>query len=66
LSSNYIKLDVDKNKGVYEYCVAFDPPIDAKPMKFYSINQHRELFPIKIFDGELLFVPTLLSDKVIV
>lgn len=65
LSSNYIKIKVEENKGIYEYRVEFDPPVDAKSARFFLVNQHRELFPVKTFDGTLLYVPTMLPQNVI-
>lgn len=66
LSSNYIKIELEENKGIYEYRVDFDPPVDAKNARFFLINQHREKLPVRTFDGTLLYMPTLLPQNVII
>lgn len=57
-------MEVEKNKGLYEYNVYFNPPINAQSVKISLLNKHRELFPVKVFDGEILFLPTMLQEKV--
>jgi len=56
---------MEENKGIYEYRVDFDPPIDAKSIKFFLLNEHRDMFPVKTFDGSLLYTPTMLPENVI-
>lgn len=52
LSSNYLRLEVERGKGVFEYEVKFNPEIDAKNSKFKLVNQVvRELGSVKVFDG---------------
>jgi hypothetical protein len=65
LSSNYIKIEIEKEVGIFKYCVDFDPPVDIKSAKFYLLNQHNEKLPVKTFDGALLFVPIKLPQNVI-
>lgn len=64
LVTNYIKIELKENKGLYTYGVQFDPPIDSKSIKFYLLNQHQTLFPIKTFDGMHLYLPNMLPQKV--
>ncbi|XP_025198064.1 piwi-like protein Ago3 [Melanaphis sacchari] len=64
LSSNYIRIELEEDKGIYEYRVDFHPPVDAKPARFFLINEHRDKFPVKIFDGTLLYVPKMLPENV--
>jgi len=66
LSSNYIRIKLEEDKGLYEYRVDFNPPIDAKFARFFLMNQHKDLFPVKIFDGTLLYVPKKLPQNVII
>lgn len=66
LSSNYIKIITEENKGIYEYRVDFDPPIDAKSARFFLLNCHRDKLPVKTFDGTLLYIPTKLPENVII
>lgn len=66
LSSNYIKIELEANKGIYEYRVDFDPPIDARAARFFLLNCHRDLFPVKTFDGTLLYIPTMLPQNVVI
>lgn len=65
LTSNYIKINIEEDKGIFKYYVDFDPPIDVKSTKYYLLNQHHEKFPVKAFDGTILYVPTKLLQNVI-
>lgn len=63
--TNYIRLQVDKEKGVFEYEVRFDPPVHAAPVRYKLLNQHREFIgTTKTFDGVTLYLPIKLPDKV--
>ncbi|XP_026821095.1 piwi-like protein Ago3 isoform X2 [Rhopalosiphum maidis] len=64
LSSNYIRIKLEEDKGIYEYRVDFHPPVDAKSARFFLVNEHRDKFPVKTFDGTLLYLPKMLPDKV--
>lgn len=66
LLSNYIKVEFEEDKGIYQYIVVFDPPIDSKSAKFHLLNQHKEKFPAKTFDGTSLYIPTMLEKDVII
>jgi hypothetical protein len=57
---------LEENKGIYEYRVDFNPPVDVKSARFFLLNQHREMYPVKTFDGTLLYVPTKLPQDVII
>ncbi|VVC30372.1 Ribonuclease H-like domain,Piwi domain,PAZ domain [Cinara cedri] len=63
LSSNYIKVELEENKGIYEYKVDFDPLIDVKSARFFLLNQHRKELSVRTFDGALLYMPTMLPRK---
>lgn len=64
LSSNYIRIKLEEDKGIYEYRVDFYPPVDAKSARFFLVNQQRDTFPVKTFDGTLLYIPKMLPEKV--
>lgn len=66
LSSNYIKIELEQDKGFYKYVVDYKPPIDAKPLRFKLLNGHRDKFPVKMFDGTLLYIPKKLPQDVII
>jgi len=57
---------LEENKGIYEYRVDFDPPVDVKAARFSLLNGHRSMFPVKTFDGTLLYLPTMLPQNVII
>ena len=58
LTANYVRLEVEKGKGVFEYEVRFDPPVDSRNERFKCLNQHRDVIgPTKTFDGVVLFLP---------
>ncbi|XP_050425877.1 piwi-like protein Ago3 [Adelges cooleyi] len=62
LSSNYIGIELEQNKGVFEYRVDYNPPVDVKPARFMLLNQHRNILPVKTFDGTSLYIPSRLPD----
>lgn len=64
-SSNYIKVFVDKEKGVYEYEVRFTPDFDAKSRRFKTINLiMKEIGSAKVFDGgSVLYLPHQITDS---
>ncbi|XP_022162768.1 piwi-like protein Ago3 [Myzus persicae] len=64
LSSNYIGIKLQEDKGMYEYRVDFNPPIDDKSARVFLINEHKDLLPVRIFDGTLLYVPKMLPQNV--
>jgi len=64
LSSNYIRIKLEEDKGIYEYRVDFHPPVDAKSARFFLLNEHKYLFPVKTFDGTSLYVPKMLPQNV--
>ncbi|KAL3266899.1 hypothetical protein HHI36_011049 [Cryptolaemus montrouzieri] len=64
LTSNYVRLTVEKDRGVFEYEVRFNPDVDSKSLRCKMVNQHmEEMGKIKIFDGgAVLYLPKLLTD----
>lgn len=63
--TNYIRIQIDPEKGVFEYEVRFAPAIHAAPVRFKLLNQHRELIGnTKTFDGVTLFLPMKLPEKI--
>uniref|UniRef100_A0A336M4G2 Lipid droplet-associated hydrolase n=1 Tax=Culicoides sonorensis TaxID=179676 RepID=A0A336M4G2_CULSO len=65
LSVNYIKMNMDPDKGVFEYMVDFQPSIGSKNVRFKLLNKLRELIgETKTFDGVTLYLPIKLPDRV--
>lgn len=63
--ANYVRLNIDPDKGIFEYEVRFDPSIDGKEMRFKLLNQHREtLGPARTFDGVTLYLPYQMPNQV--
>lgn len=63
--TNYIRIQIDPEKGVFEYEVRFAPAIHAAPVRYKLLNQHRELIGnTKTFDGVTLFLPKKLPEKI--
>ena len=64
LQANYVRLEVAKEKGMYEYEVRFQPAVDSRDERFKILGQLREVFgPTKTFDGVCLYLPNLLKDN---
>lgn len=61
-SANYIRLEVEPGKGVFEYEIRFTPSIDARNIKFKLLNQF--LQGARTFDGTVLYLPEQLPDDI--
>ena len=67
MTANYVRLEVDGDKGLHEYEVKFDPVVDSRDDRFKLVGQQKELFgPTKTFDGVCLFLPHQLPEIVTV
>lgn len=63
--TNYIRLQVEPDKGVFEYETRFDPQMHANQMRFALLNQQVDVIgKTRTFDGVKLCLPILLPDKV--
>ncbi len=63
--ANYVRVDIDPGKGIYEYEVRFDPTVDSKSIRFQLLNQHRDKIGIaKTFDGVTLYLPHQFENNV--
>ena len=64
MTANYVRLEIASEKGMYEYEVRFEPPIDSRDERFKLIGQMKETFgPTKTFDGVCLYLPHMLPDN---
>lgn len=62
-TTNYVRLKAT-NKGVYQYVVNYDPPIDAQQQRIKLLYNLTNLIgSVKLFDGVTLFLPVLLKDQ---
>jgi len=62
LSANYLHLQLEKDKGVFEYEVRFNPRTDNRDQRFRLLNQQREVIGgVKVFDGTKLYLPQMLD-----
>jgi len=67
LTANYVRLEVEGERGMYEYEVRFEPLVDSRDERFKLVGQQRELFgPTRTFDGIFLYIPHLLDQVVTV
>ncbi|KAG5875466.1 Piwi-like protein Ago3, partial [Gonioctena quinquepunctata] len=58
VTANYIKLNLEKDCGVYEYEVRFNPEVDAKSRRMRAVNQIIGNGRAKVFDGgSTLYLP---------
>ncbi len=64
LATNYVKLKCTK-KGVYQYVVHFDPPVDNQFIRTKLLYHCSEVTgPVRLFDGHTLFLPICLKDPI--
>jgi aubergine-like protein len=62
--TNYIRVKC-KNKGIYQYVVHFDPPIESQRFRIKIVHRLKEILgPVQLFDGFTLFLPILLKEKI--
>ena len=65
VTSNYFKLDVEEGFGVFEYEVNFNPNVDSRDERYSVVNQQKSILGLtKSFDGNKLFLPKKLKDKI--
>ncbi|XP_069699949.1 piwi-like protein Ago3 isoform X2 [Periplaneta americana] len=63
-TANYIRLNLEPGKGVYEYEVRFEPQLDSRGMRFKLLNEHaKEFGGTKTFDGVTLYLPIKLQQE---
>lgn len=63
--TNYVRLKVDKDRGVFEYEVRFEPNIHAETLRRQLIRQHENVLGrTRLFDGMTLALPFKLPDQV--
>ncbi|CAH0388616.1 unnamed protein product [Bemisia tabaci] len=62
---NYLKLDIIDEKGIYEYEVRYNPPIDHRGLKSKLLRQlESTIGNVKNFDGTVLYLPIKLQEPV--
>ena len=62
--ANYVSVNIDPEKDIFEYEVSFSPPQDSRH-RHKLLNQHTQIFgPVKIVNGVTLYLPYQLSDEV--
>lgn len=61
---NYIRLkSLNKDCGIFEYEVRFDPVTDGRNIRFQLLNQQLNVIgKTKVFDGVVLFLPIRLPE----
>lgn len=63
--TNYIKLQTDPDKGVFEYEARFEPPVHSNQLRFKLMFLVRDVIGgAKTFDGVKLCLPIQLPDQV--
>lgn len=63
--TNYIRMKIDPDRGVFEYEVRFNPQVHWNNLRYNLLNQHREIIGrTKTFDGTILFLPIKLDQPI--
>ena len=63
VTCNYLTLELDKEKKIFEYEVSFEPRVDSRDERFKLIKEQSEVLgPTRNFDGVVLFLPFLLKE----
>ncbi|KAL1122035.1 hypothetical protein AAG570_003441 [Ranatra chinensis] len=58
VACNYIRLKLEPEKGVFEYEVTYEPPIESRSICFSLLNEHKDTIgATKTFDGRTLYLP---------
>ncbi|KAL0126989.1 hypothetical protein PUN28_005374 [Cardiocondyla obscurior] len=62
---NYVDLELEPGKGLFQYEVKFSPDIDSTGLRRKLLNQHSAVLGrTKTFDGMLLYLPIKLPEDV--
>lgn len=62
---NYVRLKVEKGKGLFQYDVQYDPPVESKSLRFGILNSVKDVIgETRLFDGAVLYLPIKLPQKV--
>lgn len=62
--TNYIKLEVEPDKGVFEYEVRFEPAAHSNQLRYALLNQQIPIIgKTKTFDGVRLCLPIQLPER---
>ncbi|XP_022189829.2 piwi-like protein Ago3 [Nilaparvata lugens] len=65
MTSNYIRLQCDPDKGMFEYFVRFIPEVDNVKLKYDLLSTRKDIIgDTRTFDGQTLYLPKLLKDQV--
>ena len=65
LSTNYIRLELAQERGMWEHEVRFEPQVDSVDERHRLMRQHREVLgPTRTFDGICLYLPERLEQEV--
>lgn len=65
IMTNYMKLDFDPAKGVFEYEVRFKPDVHAINLRQKLLSQQKSVIGnTNTFDGSVLYLPIQLPNKV--
>lgn len=66
VAANYIRLNVEKGKGVFQYDVKFNPDVDSTNIRCQLMKNVTHIIgETKSFDGSLLYLPVKLPEEVI-
>ncbi len=61
--TNFLELNFDSTKGVFEYEVRFEPAVHSKGLRYKLLNQHRSIIgSTNTFDGVVLYLPIQLQN----
>ncbi|EFN87544.1 piwi-like protein Ago3 [Harpegnathos saltator] len=64
--ANYIDLEIEPGKGLFQYEVKFSPDIDSRVLRRKLLNQHAaKIGQTRTFDGMILFLPNKLPENII-
>lgn len=65
ITTNYLRLEIEEGKGVFEYEIKFKPQVDSVNERHRLLAQQRELIgETRTFDGAKLYLPIELPDRV--
>ncbi|XP_057688756.1 piwi-like protein 1 [Corythoichthys intestinalis] len=64
LSANFFRILSRPNWVLYQYHVDFKPPMESRRLRSALLYQHEVLGAVHCFDGNILFLPILLANKV--
>lgn len=64
VTANYIRLELEPGRAIYEYEIKFEPPVDSIRFRHSLVSGHKDVLgEYRVFDGSILYIPFQLTNE---